>query len=138
MPSDFKMCLHKLLYYKDCITTRQSWLFSFYVVVNKNNKQDKKKLENITIVFYSITYYRPFLRYTTLNGMHTHYFYIIAGLIIYEFLLYFMFCSALFTPADSPEVTSLVALHAHLAICWALPGLMEAATISTCLPCQVG
>ena len=45
--SDFKMCLLELLYYKDCITTRQSWLFSFYIVVNKNNKQDKMKLENI-------------------------------------------------------------------------------------------
>ena len=69
MPSDFKMCLHKLLYYKDCISTRQSCLCSFYIVVNKNNKKDKKKLENITIVFYSITYYHPFLCYTTQDGL---------------------------------------------------------------------
>ena len=63
----FEICLLKHLYHKDCITTRQSWLFSFYVVVNKNNKQDKKKLENITIIFYSIMYYCPFLRYTTIG-----------------------------------------------------------------------
>ena len=63
VPSDFKTCLLELLYYKDCITTRQSWLFSFYVVIN--NKEDKMKLENITIIFYSITYYCPFFRYTT-------------------------------------------------------------------------
>ena len=63
VPSDFKMCLLELLYYKDCITTRQSWLFSFYVAINK--KQDKTKLENITIVFLSIMYYCPFFHYTT-------------------------------------------------------------------------
>ena len=45
VPSDFKTFLLELLYHKDCITTRQSWLFSFYVVVN--NKQDEMKLENI-------------------------------------------------------------------------------------------
>ena len=31
-----------------------------------NNKQDKMKLENITVVFFSITYYCPFLHYTTI------------------------------------------------------------------------
>ena len=45
MPSDFKMCLLEHLYHKDCITTRQSWLFSFFVVIN--NKQDEMKVENI-------------------------------------------------------------------------------------------
>ena len=45
MPSNFKTCLLELLYHKDCITTRQSWLFSFYIVIN--NKQDEMKLENI-------------------------------------------------------------------------------------------
>ena len=64
IPSDFKTCLLELLYYKDCITTRQSWLFSFYAVINKNNKQNKMKLENITIIFHSITYYHPFFHYT--------------------------------------------------------------------------
>ena len=39
------MCLLALLYHKDCTTTRQSWLFSFYIVVN--SKQDEMKLENI-------------------------------------------------------------------------------------------
>ena len=63
IPSDFKICLLELLYHKDCITTRQSWLFSFYLVIN--NKQDKTKLENITVIFYSITYYHPFFCYTT-------------------------------------------------------------------------
>ena len=43
--SDFKTCLPELLYYKDCTTTRQSWLFSFCVIVN--SKQDEMKLENI-------------------------------------------------------------------------------------------
>ena len=43
--SDFKMCLLEHLYHKDCTTTRQSWLFSFYIVIN--NKQDEMKLENI-------------------------------------------------------------------------------------------
>ena len=43
--TDFKTCLLELLYHKDCITPRQSWLFSFYIV--KNNKQDEMKLENI-------------------------------------------------------------------------------------------
>ena len=69
--------------------------------------------------------------------IHTHHFYLLTGLFTYDFLLYFMYCSALFAPADSPEVTSLVALCAHLAICWAVPGLMEAATVSTCLPHSV-
>ena len=69
--------------------------------------------------------------------MHIHHFYLLAVLIIYDFLLYFIYCSALFTPADSPEVTGLVALCAHLTICQALPGLMEAATVSTCLLSQV-
>ena len=45
MPSDFKMHLLEHLYHKDCITTRQSWLFSFFVVIN--NKQDEMKVENI-------------------------------------------------------------------------------------------
>ena len=45
IPSDFKTCLLEHLYHKDCTTTRQSWLFSFYVVAN--NKQDEMKLENI-------------------------------------------------------------------------------------------
>ena len=62
--TDFKICLLEPLYHKDCITTRQSWLFSFYVVIN--NKQDKTKLENITIIFFSIMYYCPFFCYTTL------------------------------------------------------------------------
>ena len=39
--------------------------YFLYEVVNK--KQDKTKLENITIVFYSIMYYHPFLHYTTLS-----------------------------------------------------------------------
>ena len=69
--------------------------------------------------------------------MHTHHFDIFAGLVIYDFLLYFMHCSGLLTPADCPEGTGLVALDGHFAICWALPGLMEAATVSTCLPCRV-
>ena len=43
--TDFKICLLEHLYHKDCTTTRQSWLFSFYVVIN--NKQDEMKLENI-------------------------------------------------------------------------------------------
>ena len=50
------------------MTPRQSWLFSFYVVINKNNKKDKMKLENITIIFYSVMYYCPFFHYTTLGG----------------------------------------------------------------------
>ena len=32
-----------------------------------NNKQDKMKLENITVVFFSIIFYHPFLCYTTLG-----------------------------------------------------------------------
>ena len=72
VPSDFKRCLLEHLYYKDCITTRQSWLLSFYIVINKNNKQDKTKLENITIVFYSITYYHPLFRYTTVRLASHH------------------------------------------------------------------
>ena len=43
--TDFKTCLLELLYHKDCITPRQSWLLSFHIVVN--NKQDEMKLENI-------------------------------------------------------------------------------------------
>ena len=43
--SDFKMCLLEHLYHKDCTTTRQSWLFSTYIVIN--NKQGEMKLENI-------------------------------------------------------------------------------------------
>ena len=39
--------------------------YFFYLVINKNKKQDKMKLENITIVFYSITYNHPFFHYTT-------------------------------------------------------------------------
>ena len=39
------MCLQEHLYHKNCTTTRQSWLFSFHIVVN--NKQDEMKLENI-------------------------------------------------------------------------------------------
>ena len=62
--TDFKICLLELLYHKDCIITRQSWLFSLYIVIN--NKQNNMKLENITIVFHSITYYHPFFCYTTL------------------------------------------------------------------------
>ena len=62
---------------------------------------------------------------------------IFTGLVIYDFLLYFMHYSALLTLADFPEVTGLVALCAHLAICWALPGLIEAAAVSTCLLCRV-
>ena len=45
LPSDFKMCLLEHLYHKDCTTTRQSWLFPFYIVID--NKQDEMKLENI-------------------------------------------------------------------------------------------
>ena len=45
VPSDFKTCLLEHLYNKDCITTRQSWLFYFYIFAN--NKQDEMKLENI-------------------------------------------------------------------------------------------
>ena len=45
VPSDFKMCLLEHLYHKGCTTTRQSQLFSLYVVIN--NKQDEMKLENI-------------------------------------------------------------------------------------------
>ena len=40
--------------------------YFLYVVVNKNNTQVKTKLENITIIFYSIMYYCPFLHYTTI------------------------------------------------------------------------
>ena len=36
--------------------------YFFYIVIIKNNKQDKMKLENITIVFHSIMYYDPFDR----------------------------------------------------------------------------
>ena len=43
--SDFKICLLEHLYHKGCTTTRQSWLFSFYVAIN--NKQDEMQLENI-------------------------------------------------------------------------------------------
>ena len=43
--TDFKTCLLEHLYHKNCTTTRQSWLFSFYIVIN--NKQDEMKLENI-------------------------------------------------------------------------------------------
>ena len=32
----------------------------FYKGINKNKKQDKMKLEDITIVFHSIMYYDPF------------------------------------------------------------------------------
>ena len=39
------MCLLEHLYHKGCTTTRQSWLFSFYIIIN--NKQDEMKLENI-------------------------------------------------------------------------------------------
>ena len=41
----FKTCLLTLLYHKDCTTTRQSQLFSIYVVINST--QDEMKLENI-------------------------------------------------------------------------------------------
>ena len=66
--SHLKICLHALLYYKDCTTTRQSWLFSIYVVIN--NKQDEMKLENISSElqssFVSLQFVcLPILRYTT-------------------------------------------------------------------------
>ena len=54
-----KTCLLALLYYKDCTTTRQSWLFSIYVVIN-NKQQTRwdeagKYIEQITVFFRSIT-----------------------------------------------------------------------------------
>ena len=58
IPSDSKTCLLELLYHKDCITPRQSWLFFF--LHSYKQKQDKTKLENITIVFLSITHYDLF------------------------------------------------------------------------------
>ena len=42
----FKTSLLGLLYYKDCITPRQSWLF-FIQSQKQKQKQDKMKLENI-------------------------------------------------------------------------------------------
>ena len=38
--SPIKTCLCTLLYYKDCTTTGQSWLFSIYIVIN--NKQQTR------------------------------------------------------------------------------------------------
>ena len=59
--TDFKICLLEHLYHKDCITTRQSWLFSFYIVAN--NIQDEMKLENIYRANYSLLsfYYNSFI-----------------------------------------------------------------------------
>ena len=63
--SHFKMCLLEQLYHKDCTTIRQSWLFSFYVVVN--NKQDEMKLENIYSKLQS--YFVP-LQFVCLSILH--------------------------------------------------------------------
>ena len=71
--TDFKMCLLEHLYHKGCTTTRQSWLFSFYVITN--NKQDEMKLENIQNRLQSSFILLQFfclsiLHYTTLGAPH--------------------------------------------------------------------
>ena len=62
--TDFETCLLELLQYKDCITPRQSWLF-LLLSCKQKQKKDKTKLENITIIFYSIMHNHPFFHYTT-------------------------------------------------------------------------
>ena len=66
----FKTCLPEHLYHKDCTTTRQSWLFSFYVVVN--NKQDEMKLENIESKLQSSFVLLQFVRLSILHYTTEH------------------------------------------------------------------
>ena len=63
------MCLLEHLYHKDCTTTRQSWLFSIYVVINNKQQTRSGKYTGQITVFCSITIHM-FIRFTLHNILY--------------------------------------------------------------------
>ena len=104
--SDFKICLLEHLYHKDCTTTRQSWLFLFYIVID--NKQDEMKLENI------------------LNKLQSSF--ILLQFIHLSLLCYTAKVSDWLVPRNAKELHSFLGLVSYY--CWFIPNF---AHIAKCL-----